>query len=255
MIAIILAAGSGRRLFPLTEQYPKPLVPLPNESTPIDLLVAGLRDIEISDILVVRSDDRVAPPGCRLIDADGSGNMVHTLMSAYDDAKQLGQDILITYADILLELRLLRAAAHHVGRRTDISVLADTRWEQYYRWRFDAGVGDAESFTVGGGLITEIGQPLNSRPTPIAQYIGVLRLTQRGLDCIREQYKLLNDIGVFMTSVLQELIDRGAPIEPIFVEGGWLELDSYSDYLKASAVMAGAESVTFFDPRLVSRCR
>lgn len=60
MIAIILAAGSGKRLAPLTIRFPKALVPLPFGETPLDILLATLRTSGISEIFVVRSDPRIA---------------------------------------------------------------------------------------------------------------------------------------------------------------------------------------------------
>ena len=252
MIAIILAAGSGKRLAPLTIRFPKALVPLPFGETPLDILLATLRTSGISEIFVVRSDPRIAPIGCTIIEEDGRGNMVRSLMCALGPIEQSVGDVLVCYADLLLEQRLIHTAVS-VSPGADIAVLADSCWEPYYRWRFMGGIGDAESFSVDpeSGLIQSIGQPLLAGCPPSAQYIGVLRLSRRGLRLIADQYRQDNDPNIFMTTVLQHLIDGGESVAPVYVKNGWLELDTRSDYDTAVSVLAGTMASSVFDPTQV----
>lgn len=57
MIALILAAGYATRLYPLTLDTPKPLLPVQGSRTILDLLAARLEVLEeISEILVVTND-------------------------------------------------------------------------------------------------------------------------------------------------------------------------------------------------------
>ncbi|WP_340026417.1 nucleotidyltransferase family protein [Paenibacillus sp. FSL K6-1096] len=57
MIALILAAGYATRLYPLTIDTPKPLLPVQGERTILDLLVARLELLEdIAEILIVTNE-------------------------------------------------------------------------------------------------------------------------------------------------------------------------------------------------------
>ncbi|OMF97011.1 nucleotidyltransferase family protein [Paenibacillus sp. FSL R7-0337] len=57
MIALILAAGYATRLYPLTLDTPKPLLPVQGSRTILDLLAARLEVLEeISEILVVTNE-------------------------------------------------------------------------------------------------------------------------------------------------------------------------------------------------------
>lgn len=57
MIALILAAGYATRLYPLTLDTPKPLLPVQGSRTILDLLAARLEVLEeISEILLVTND-------------------------------------------------------------------------------------------------------------------------------------------------------------------------------------------------------
>ena len=51
--ALILAAGKGTRMWPLTENYPKPLLPLCGKPI-IELQIAALRTVGVSNINILK---------------------------------------------------------------------------------------------------------------------------------------------------------------------------------------------------------
>jgi choline kinase len=53
MIGLVLAAGPGRRLHPLTAALPKTLLPLSDGRTILDLALANLRSVGVEDVVVV----------------------------------------------------------------------------------------------------------------------------------------------------------------------------------------------------------
>ena len=52
MKAIILAAGYATRLFPLTENFPKPLIPI-NSKPMIEYVMEKIEELEIQEVFVV----------------------------------------------------------------------------------------------------------------------------------------------------------------------------------------------------------
>ena len=53
MIGLVLAAGPGRRLYPLTASLPKTLLPLTGDSTILDVALANLRSVGVDDVVIV----------------------------------------------------------------------------------------------------------------------------------------------------------------------------------------------------------
>jgi choline kinase len=53
MLGIVLAAGGGTRLRPLTDTLPKTLLPVDGDRTIFELAVANLRAVDVTDVVVV----------------------------------------------------------------------------------------------------------------------------------------------------------------------------------------------------------
>ena len=113
--AIILAAGRGSRLHPLTENAPKCLTEIGGASL-LQHQLATLRACGITDILIATGylSDQLEFPGTRQVHNPdwASTNMVETLFAA---EAEFGDDLLVCYADILYETKLIKAllAATH----------------------------------------------------------------------------------------------------------------------------------------------
>jgi choline kinase len=53
MIGVVLAAGAGRRLLPHTEHIPKTLLPVAEHRTILDVILANLAAVDLTDVAVV----------------------------------------------------------------------------------------------------------------------------------------------------------------------------------------------------------
>ena len=61
-------------------------------------------------------------------------------------------------------------------------------------------------------------------------------------------YNELNFEKSYMTDLLQGMIDEGYKIRAIPINNGWLELDSYNDYLKYQKMFENETISKFFNP-------
>jgi L-glutamine-phosphate cytidylyltransferase len=236
MKAIILAAGQGTRLRPLTDDRPKALVEVDGHSL-IETQVAVLLAEGVTDIVIVGGylADCFQIAGTRLYEnvRYASTNMVFSLLCARDE---LREPTLVTYGDIVYSRSIVRSVLENPG---DICVAVDLDWEGYWRERFEDPVSDAESLKMDDrGCITSIGGSITATTDVEGQYMGLMKFTKAGLDSLLRVTDAAEHEGsllrgplenAYMTDLLQRMIDGGQDVWPALVWGGWLEVDSVDD--------------------------
>lgn len=250
MKAILLGAGQGRRLRPLTEDRPKCMV----EVRGVPLLhwqLHALRAAGVDDFTVVRGWCRTAIRGQGLRTIDNprwdQTNMVESLRCAIDE---IHGDVLIAYTDLLYQPHLVQAARDSAA---DVGVVVDLEWRRLWQERMENPLSDAETLRFDAtGRLLEIGQRPNSYDDIQAQYIGMVRLSPAGSDILRDA--LVRALAAhrrgecffgsertldsaYMTDLLMGLVNEGVPVKTILVRGGWTEIDSLEDLQVAEAIV------------------
>lgn len=237
---IILAAGEGSRLRPLTNDTPKCLVEVRGRSLLAWQLWAA-RQAGIRHIAIVRGYQAgaIAASGVTYFEnpAYATTNMVESLWCA---ESVFGNGFIASYGDIIYEPEVLRRvlAAEH-----EISVAVDRGWKPYWEARFGNVLADAETLRLdAGGRIAEIGK----KPTAVeeieGQYIGLTAFRGRGVEQLRAAYRRMRGERRFsMTDLLQAIIDAGASVYQVPIERGWLEVDSLRDLELAEQALQVAD--------------
>ena len=243
MKAIILAAGEGRRLRPLTENKPKCMVKLFGKNL-LDWKIDVLKKCGISEIIIITGymSDKINFNQVRFYENKlfETTNMVKTLFCAKE--KLMGS-VIVSYGDIIFEKKLLEKL---INSNENFSVVVDKSWEKYWKIRFDNPLEDAESLVLDkDGYIQNIGKKVENINEIEGQYIGLMKFQKSGLDYLKEFYeKMKNSIefGInplnpsipfeksYMTDFLQGLINAECKLKSVPVENGWLELDTLHDY-------------------------
>jgi choline kinase len=243
--AVILAAGFGSRLMPLTGDRPKGMVALAGMPL-LARQIEVLRNGGVSDITLVGGYrlERLVPLGCPVIvnPAYDTTNMVESLMCAralFDGR----DDLLMCYGDIVYEPCVLGAVLHGTG---DVIVAADRQWRTLWSARMDDYASDVETFRLReDGALAELGKRPHSLVEVQAQYIGLVRFPQEQHARLLAFYDSLDrDVNydgqpflkMFMTSFIQQLIDAGWSVRPALVDNGWLEVDTLDDLRRYHAM-------------------
>ena len=237
--AIILSAGQGQRLKPITQDRPKGMVPVGGRPI-IEWQLDLFRRVGLERLAIVQGFCAESIPSYNVLHYSNPDyavtNMVFSLFCA---EPELGEGtVIVSYGDILYSEQVLRQLLSSNG---PVSVVVDLDWKTYFGQRFNDAYEDAESLVIDEeGLISSIGQ---SRPKPEdihAQYIGLIRFDPDGLAAIRalrdDVSKTDTAIGwgrpwpkAYMTDLLQELARRGVPVRPVPIRGQWCEVDSLRD--------------------------
>lgn len=231
MRAIILAAGRGSRLGPITADKPKGLAPLLGQPL-LAWQVASLRRAGFSRIGIVRGyrAELIDLPGVDYFDNRrwADTNMVASLRCARAWLEQ--SPCVVSYSDIVFDPAHPAALA---ACPAPLAVTFDREWQTLWNARFADPLADAETFRLdAAGRITEIGRRAGSLQEIQGQYMGLIRFSPAGWDSaisFLDQLTPGQADKLDMTSLLSGLISQGEVVQAVGVNGRWLEVDHAGD--------------------------
>lgn len=232
MKAIILAAGRGTRLYPLTLDKPKCLLKI-NGKTILDRQIEAIREIGIKDILIVTGYKKELiehavgnEARCKEYLGFEKTNNLHTLWSIKNE---LNNNFMCFFSDLIFDTEVIKRAKESP---CDICLVVDTYKVLEGTMRIKLvngnlrGVGDYISVSNGSG-----------------NFIGIAKFSKKGARMLCEQMKKMvsahtND---YYTIAIDSLIKAG--IEIGYVEVGdcpWIEIDTKEDLDNADKLLSSA---------------
>lgn len=232
MKAIILAAGRGSRLGPLTENNPKCLVRLAGRPL-LEWQIDALRRTGISEIAIVtgyRADllegfAQTIFHNPRWTDT----NMVRSLAMAAPWLRS--GSCIVSYSDIFYSADTVRSLMQ--GEKAAISISYDPDWRRLWEARFDDPLSDAESFKLGSGKsVIEIGGRAERIEEIEGQYMGLSRFSPTGWASVETLLGAMpEEVGdkLDMTGLLSSLISMGLKLRAVPCVGPWGEVDDADD--------------------------
>ena len=240
MIGMVLAAGAGRRLEPLTKDLPKTLLPVDGETTILDIALRNLRAAGLEHVAVVtgfaahRIEELVPDLEQRhdvsieLVFNDKAleWNNAYSLWCARE---QLAQGAVLVNGDTVHPPSVQDSVLAHRGDH-DLILALDA----------DKTLGEEEMkvHLDGDGLMTDIKKSLDPA-TSQGEYIGVTLIEAeaagRLADALRATWE--RDPQLYYEDGFKELADRGgrvgaAPIGAV----EWVEVDDHADLARAREV-------------------
>jgi choline kinase len=237
MKAVILAAGQGQRLRPMTDSVPKAMVRV--GGTPIiQQALASLRAAGVTNVSAVGGwkIETLEPLGIpvHLNPRYDTTNMVASLMCARDWLP--GDDVLVVYGDILFHPRAIRAL---VAEQAPVAIGVNDEWRALWEARMADPLADAETLEVDArGNVTGIGKRPMSFAQVQGQYMGLIRISREAVPRVLAFYDRMDRSArydgkdfdnMYMTSFLQAIADHLEPVKAVRVDGGWMEVDSLED--------------------------
>jgi choline kinase len=241
--AIIVAAGMGRRLGSHTAEIPKCMVEVGGKSI-MQRQVDALRAAGVDEINVVRGylGDRISVPGLRFFENPDyrENNILESLF--YAEPAMAG-GFVFSYSDIIYDATVTRALVAADG---DYRLIIDRGWDRSYAGRHDHPVSEGELTLVEGGLITRVGKGLVAPEVTVGEFIGLAYFSAAAATRLRAERAALRaqrgddaPFGTartlrkaYLTDMLNHLIDRGARMIPVFIDGHWREIDTVEDLLR-----------------------
>ena len=152
------------------------------------------------------------------------------------------EDIIISYGDIIYSEAVFRKI---LDAKDGISVIVDDGWYEYWSERCENPLDDAETLMFDAeDYLTEIGQKTTEFAKVQSQYIGLMRFKGKGLRAmlfLSEEAQRRSNNGeplwrttrnyakMYMTDLLQGLIDEGNKLRAVHIQRGWFEIDDCDD--------------------------
>jgi choline kinase len=239
MKAIILSAGQGSRLLPLTAERPKCLLPLGPKSLiewQIDSLSrCGVREIVVvvgfRAALVESLLEGLVRPGLAIRTVfNPFFNVADNLGSCWLARHEMASDFLLVNGDTLFEPAVLHRLLAHP--RAPITVTIDRKAS------YDA---DDMKVRLDGSRLVDIGKTLSPVHTD-AESIGLLRFRDGGsklfVDATDRAMHTIEGLTSFYLKVIDQLA-KSHRVETVSIEGlAWGEVDYPADLLRAERLRA-----------------
>ena len=232
MKLIILAAGQGTRLRPLTNDKPKCMVELFGKKM-IDHILEVAENYNFNEVIIIGGykfdvlKQYLIGKKITFVENEryDSTNMVTTLMCA----KELfNDDIIISYSDIIYNKNILQTL---LNEDADIAVSIDLKWQELWKLRMENILDDAETLKFDDNYnLLEIGKKTDNLKDIQGQYIGLIKVKQNSIKVLLDTYNSIeNNSNLYMTDLIQTIIDNKIPVKASLINAGWFEVDSIED--------------------------
>jgi choline kinase len=241
VIGIVLAAGAGSRLRPLTDELPKTLLPVDGERTILELVVASLQAGGVEQAVVVTgfAADRVEKVLPDIVTATGLAlstlHNEHALdrnnaFSLWLAREHLEGGAVVANGDTIVPAPALRSWLDAVEPVGDLTIALDDCKR--------LGAEEMKVVHADGGRVLRISKQIEPQ-TANGEYIGVCvvpgGVAARVVDALAHTWQ--RDSTLYYEDGFQEYIDRGgrvvaAPIGDV----EWVEVDDHDDLARARAL-------------------
>jgi L-glutamine-phosphate cytidylyltransferase len=233
MKAIIISAGKGTRLYPLTKNTPKSLLEIGDGVTLLESQLYALEDAGITDVAIIVGY-KAEQIEMKVKDYDHfnittvynpffetSNNLISVWM-----AKHLmhDEDFITINGDDVFKASLI---TNLLKSKEDITMVIDEK-ETY----------DDDDMKVihGDGKILEVSKKVAIAQTN-AESVGIIKFSGRGrkiyTDMLEEMVREPENMNVFYLKALQRIIDKGYPVHySMCQESDWGEIDFHPDLMQ-----------------------
>jgi choline kinase len=231
--AIIIGAGRGRRLMPLTEDTPKCYAEIGGRRI-LDWTLAALRAAGLREVVFVGGYqiERVRadyPDLSFRHNADWQRNNILASLFHAEDAMDDG--FVCSYADILYRPSIVERL---LASPADVTLAVDTDWRSRYTGRSQHPEHDAEKVLVEGDRVRRVARDVDSAQA-YGEYIGLARFSPAGAVALREHYHREAPVleKAYLIELLQRMIEREVEVRKVDTAGDYFEVDTTEDYYLA----------------------
>jgi len=232
MKGIILAAGKGSRLYPLTLNKPKSLLAIGDE-TILGRLIRQLKSYGVKDILIVVGFQKNEIINyCKglarfsFYEKFNETNNLHTLWSVKEE---IDSEMIISFADLVLQDEVIEGL---INSEKDLTLTVDS----------SQVLESTMKVRCEHNMIKNIKSTTEDEAT--GNFIGIAKFSQKGAkDLVNEMESLIGgNYDDYYTLAIDRMARRGKPIACFDVSKFfWREIDTLDEYYETNAALCNLE--------------
>ncbi|MDB4349646.1 phosphocholine cytidylyltransferase family protein [Omnitrophica bacterium] len=234
MNIVILAAGKGERLMPLTKNTPKTLLEVGNGDTILENQLLNIRECGIRDIaLVVGYKGEQIEAKVKDLKKDINISMVYNpfyditnnLVSLWMAKEELREDFIILNGDVIFKQNVMKNLLEADG---DVCMVID-RKETY--------VQEDMKVIIERNLVHKVSKKISLQRAN-GESIGMHKFQDKGrkrfVSVLEMMVREKENLGLFYLAAIQRMIDDGMPVRYSECKpDDWLEVDFHPDLKNA----------------------
>lgn len=243
MIGVILSAGMGSRLMPLTKDIPKPLLEI-NETTLLERMIKNCMKVGIKDYIVVigYNGDKVISKSRTLEDKydidikiveNKEYDVTNTSVSTYLASKYIederADDFILINGDNVIDPEIIE----RISKTENTSLIVDN-YKDLNEESFKLIISN-ESFnednSIANGEIAEIGKGIDIASST-GEFIGVSKVIKEDIDKFnRILEELIEQDRQNYYDFAYKQLSRKSTIDYVLTNGlKWTEIDDHNDW-------------------------
>lgn len=229
MKAIILAAGKGERLMPLTKNTPKSLLELGNGSTVLESQLGNIKKCKIDDVVIV-GGYKVEQIEAKIKDYDALNIRVvynpfydssNNLISAWMAKYEMDDDFILMNGDDIFRPCVLEGL---LEVKAEISMIID---------RKDKYEEDDMKVITRGNRVFEVSKEITPDKAN-GESIGIMKFQSTGIEkfisTLEKMVRNKKYLGTFYLAALQQIMTDGFPVHYYECsKDDWAEIDFHPD--------------------------
>lgn len=243
MKIIIIAAGYGSRLGEHTKELPKALLDINGKSI-LERQYELLKIHNQKKIIVITGPYKTKFKNKKFQYVDDYLFKEHEQLGSLMAARShFDEELLVIFSDVLFDNKILSKI---LNTKCNIGIVVDLDWQKRYDKRTEHPISQADLVLVTNNKITRIQKNLKiNMNSNLGEFIGIMKLSKKGAKIFLEHFQHLEKNHrrsfqnaeslqkAYLTDMIQDLIDEGMEITPIFIEGDWCEIDTPQDLVHA----------------------
>ena len=250
MIGVILSAGMGSRLMPLTKDRPKPLREI-NDMTLLERMIRNLMNENINEFIVIvgYNKEKVVEFTPTLeekydisieIIENERYDVTNTSVSTYLASKHIeengGDDFILINGDNVVDPEIIT----RIAERENTSLIVDN-YKDLNEESFKLII-ENESFnedkSIANGTIKEIGKGIDI-PSSTGEFIGVSKVASKDLSKFNSILEdLMSEDEQNYYDFAYRTLSAETPIDYVLTNGlKWTEIDDHNDWQQAQKLI------------------